>query len=137
MDYFRINYNKLENLKQINFYKVIILILCIFILLIFLSSNIKTSKSYEVYGIYKDNILTIKLNVKLSDKIKSNEYIIFNNKKTNFKINNYGEFEIINNEIYQELKLILDEKFYDNEVGVAILHYDKKSIFKHILDLFK
>jgi len=137
MEYFQVNYSKLLNLKQINFYKLIIIIFCIFILIIVCSLNIKVFQKVECYGIFKDNILNININSKLSDKIKSSKYIIFNDKKIYFKINKYGNYELLNDEIYQDIELSTDKKFYDNEIGIVKFYYGKKSVFKYILDLFK
>ena len=137
MDYFKINYNKLQNLSQINFYKIIFLIFILLIILFILSFKINISKRYEFYGIYKENLLNIKIEKTLSGKLKNSKYILFNDIKTNFKINDYGDYEIINNDIYQEIELIVDEKFYDNEIGLVEFYCDKKILFKYILDLFK
>lgn len=137
MDYFKINYSKLKNIKEINFYKIVIVVLCIFIILFIMSFYIEVNKKWEGYGIVNDNILKIKINNKLSDNFKSDNTIIFNNKRTNFKINSYGTYEIINNEIYQDIELIVDGNFYDNEIGLVEFYYDKKILFKYILDLFK
>jgi len=137
MDYFKINYNKLENMPQIKFYKIIFIFLSLLIILFIMSFYIKVDKKLECYGIINNNVLKIKINNELSDSFKSLEYIIFNDKKIKFKINNYGNYEIINNEIYQEIELIVDEKFYDNEIGLVEFYYDKKILFKYILDLFK
>lgn len=136
MEFFKINYSKLENLPQLKFYKLIIFILSLFVILIILACNIEIYEKSKCYGIYSNNILTININNKLSDKLKSSKYIIFNNKKMNFKINSYGNYEIIDNEIYQEIELVVDNNFYDNEVGLVEFYYDKKSVFKFVLDLF-
>ena len=137
MNFFKINYNKLENMKEIKFYKLILIIIIIFIVLIVISLKIEISKKFQCYGLYYDNILSLKINSELSDKLKKSEYIIFKNQKNNFEIKEYGNYEILNNEVYQEINLIVDNKFYDNEVGLVEFYYDKKSVFKYILDLFK
>lgn len=137
MDYFKINYNKLENLYQINFYKLVFVIFIFLIILFVMTFFIKVDKKWECYGIINDNILKIKINNELSDSLKSLEYIRFNDKNINFKINSFGNYEIVNNEIYQEIELIIDEKFYDNEIGLVEFYYDRGILFKYILDLFK
>ena len=130
MDYFKINYNKLENLRQINYYKFIIGMLIIIFVLFILGLKINTYHKLQTYGIYSNNSLQIKIESRLSDEMKNSEYIVFNDKKTKLK-------EIINNNIYQEITIIMDEKFYNNEIGLVEFYYGKESIFNYILDLFK
>ena len=129
MKYYKINYNKLENLHQINYFK--------FIFLIILSCNVSSYHTLNIYGIYKDDLLHIKTNILFSEAVKTSEYVIFDNKKIKYKIDNFGDYEIVNNEIYQNIDLHLDKKFYDNEVGLFKLHYHKEKLIKFIFKLFK
>ena len=137
MKYFKINYCRLQNLTQINYYIVVFVMLILIVILLLIASLKTISIKEEYYGIYVDNVLNIKINVKLSDKFKSKEHIIFNNKKTKYKIVKFNDFEIVNNEIYQNITLALDEDFHNNEVGLVELYYDKKSILNYIFELFK
>ena len=137
MKYFRINYFKLQNLNQLKYYVVIFVVIFLIIILLLISSLTTVSIKEEFYGLYVDNVLKLKINVKLSDKFKKCKYIVFNDKKTNCKMIEFNDFEIINNEIYQEIDLTIDKKFNNNEVGVVELYYDKKTILKYIFDLFK
>jgi len=137
MEYFRINYNKLQNLSQKKYYIVIIIVFLSLLLLISISCVIDTYEKFSVYGVYNNNILKIKINNKLSDTLKNNQYIKFNEQKTTYKILSFGEYEIIDNEIYQEVNLAIDDNFINNEVGLVELYYDKKKIIKYILELFK
>lgn len=137
MDYFKINYSKLKSLPIIGINKLIIVLVIIIIFVIFCASKITIYEKEKVYGIYLDNILTIKVNNMYSKHLDKSEYIIFNNKMVNFKLKEYGEYEIINNEIYQEIKIIVDEEFYQNEVGIVEFYFDKKSLLKYIINLLK
>lgn len=137
MDFFKINYSKLENLREIKFYKLILCICICFIILLVVSCNIKIHEEFQGYGIYSENILAFNITSELSDKLKNSKYIIFNDIKTKFEIREYGKYEIINNEVYQEIKIIIDEKFYHDEVGIVKFYYDEKSIYKYILNLFR
>lgn len=140
MKYFRINYDRLKNLEQINFYKIIIIIVINLIILLIVACNLSVYHKISFYGIYNDNILIIKINNKLSDIIKNNQYIKFNNKKTKYEIdtlNGFGEYEIIDNEIYQIINLKVDTKFNNNEVGLVELYYNKQKIIKYIFESFK
>ncbi len=137
MNYFKINYNRLENLPQINFYKFVFSVIVIFIIMIFISYVMNTYKTINLYGYYNDGILHIKINNILSDKIKSEDHLYFNNQKTFYEVSSFGEYEIINNEIYQAVNLKLKDNFINNEVGVVKIKYDKKRILNYILDLFK
>lgn len=137
MDYFKINYSKLRNLPEKKFDKLIILFVIIIIFVVFCANKIMIYEKEQVYGIYLDNILTIKLNNKYFKYLDKSEYIKFNDSKVNFKIKEYGEYEIINNEIYQEVKIIVDKDFYQNEVGIVEFYYDKKSVLKYIINLLE
>lgn len=140
MKYFRINYERLRNLEQINFYKIIIIIIISLIFLVIVACNVSIYHKISFYGIYSDNILTIKINNKLSDTIKKGQYIKFNGVKTKYKIDTltgYGEYEIIDNEIYQVINLKVDTEFYNNEVGLVELYYNKQKIIKYIFESFK
>jgi len=137
MEYFKINYYRLKNINQIKFFQIVFVLIIIFIILIILSFNKNIQSKVSFSGIYNDNILKIKINNKLSDILNDNEYIVFNNVKTTYGILDYGEYEIIDNEIYQIVNLTVDEKYKDNEVGIVELYYNKQKIFDFILDLFK
>ncbi len=137
MDYYQINYKKLENIHQIRysfFIGVFILIITIIVILSFINYAYDIE---EFYGIYNDNILTFKINTKLSDKLKKENILSFNNKEVNYKILEFKDYEIINNEIYEIVELKIDGDFYQNEVGIIKIYFDKKRIIFHILDLFK
>jgi hypothetical protein len=137
MDYYKINYKKLENIHQIRysfFIGVFILIITIIVILSFINYAYDIE---EFYGIYNDNILTFKINTKLSDKLKKENILSFNNKEVNYKILEFKDYEIINNEIYEIVELKIDGDFYQNEVGIIKIYFDKKRIIFHILDLFK
>lgn len=137
MDYYQINYKKLENIHQIRysfFIGVFILIITIIVILSFINYAYDIE---EFYGIYNDNILTFKINTKLSDKLKKENILSFNNKEVNYKILEFKDYEIINNEIYEIVELEIDGDFYQNEVGIIKIYFDKKRIMFHILDLFK
>jgi len=137
MKCFKVNYNKLQNMHQIKYFVVIISILLLLIVLIILSCFINAYQSVSFYGIYNDNILKIKINNKLSDTLKNNQYIEFNEHKTKYKMIDFGEYEIIDNEIYQEVDLFVDNYFIDNEVGIVKLRYNKQKIINYIFELFK
>lgn len=137
MDLFKINYNKLSNLRQLNFNILIIIVMLLFMILIFVSLNIEVYKTFECMGIYSNNTLKIKINSKLSDNLKNAEYSFFQNQKLNFQIVNFGSYELIDNTIFQEIDLSVDKKFYDNEIGLVEFYYQKQKLLIYIFDLFK
>jgi len=124
-------------MHEIKYYKFIIFIIIISIVLIIVSLFTYTSKQISFYGIYNDKNIHIKFNTKLSDKIKNNEYLKFNNIKTKYSILEFGDYEIIDNEIYQNIILTVDNDFINNEVGLIELSYDNEKTINYILDLFK
>ena len=137
MEYFKINYNKLQNLHQLKYFIVITIILVLFILLLILSFLKSIYKVETLVGIYTDNILKIKINITFSDTLKNNKYITFNDKKTKYEIIGFEDYEIIDNEVYQIVDLKVDGDFYQNEVGIVKLYYDREKIITYVLDLFK
>ena len=136
MDY-KINYKKLENLKQTNYIIFIAIFVLILILLLIIGYFKSMNEIETFYGIYSDDVLTFKINSKLSDKLKSQNKFSFNNKNVNYKIINFSDYEILNNEIYVTVNMELDGDFYQNEVGEIKLVFDKKKIIFYIFDLFK
>lgn len=138
MEYFRINYAKLQNLKQIKFSIVLIIIPLFILFLIIIANQNKVSKKIETYGIYQDGVLQLQINNELSDIIKSNNTLIFNNKKTHYIISSFENYELIDEVIYQNILLTIDENnFVNNEVGKIELYYDKQKIINYIFELFK
>ncbi|MBE6156518.1 MAG: hypothetical protein E7161_02110 [Firmicutes bacterium] len=137
MKSYKINYHRLQNLFQIKYYIVVIIIVCLLTFLIIISCFINVYQISSFYGIYNDNVLKIKINNKLSDILKNNQYIEYNNQKTTYKILQFGEYEIINNEIYQEVDMTIDGNFVNNEVGLVKFYYNKQKIIEYILELFK
>jgi len=136
MDYFKINYDKLENIKQIKYHIVITVVICLIVLFILISCFIKINKKITLYGICNDNILKIKINTKLSDNIKNSDHLNFNKKKLKYKIGSYGDYEIIDNEIYQEINLSI-ENVMNDEVGKIEVYSKEEKLIKFIFDLFK
>lgn len=137
MEYFKINYNKLQNLHQIKFYIVIIIIIVILMFLIVTACFMSTTKKISLYGYYNEGVLKVKINNKLSDILKNNKTLEFNNHKISYKELSYGEYEILENEIYQEVDIAIEKKFLNNEIGTVEIHYDKQKVIKYIFDLFK
>lgn len=137
MDYFRINYKKLEHLHQINYFVFVCIVFVLLIVLIVIACTNYTYREETFYGIYSDNILKLKTNIKLSDKLKNNKKIIFNNKEVSYKVVGFEDYEIIDNEIFQTVDLELDGEFLNSEVGKVKLYYDKKKIIAYIFELFK
>jgi len=137
MELFKINYNKLSNLRQLKFNVIVIIVILLFVMLIFLSLNIEVYKKFECMGIYSNNTLKITINSELSDNLKNAEYIIFQNKKLIFQIVNFGNYEVIDNTTFQEIDLSVDEKFYDNEIGLVEFYYQKQKLLFYIFELFK
>ncbi len=137
MEYFKVNYGVLQNLRQIKFYKIVLIILIILVLLLKVAHNSIVWQHIECESIYINDNLSLTINVQLSDKLKKAKYITFNDAKANIDKINYGDYEMISNEVYQNINLIIDRKFSNNEVGVLKIYYEEKSILKIVLDLFK
>ena len=136
MDYFKVNYSKLENMYQINYNFVLIGIVIALLLFIILSSIINVTHTVSFYGIYSNGTLQFKINYMLSDVVKNGEYLTFNNEKTKYEIINYLDYEIYNDNVYQNIELKVDKNFIDNEVGLVKIHYHKEKLISYILKLF-
>ena len=136
MDYFKINYSKLYNMPIFKYHYLIYAISLSLLIVIIFSFKVDVYKTYTTYGIYNDNVLYLKIHNKLSDKL-NNAYIMFENKKFKVKVHEYLDYELISNEVYQNISIIIDKDTYDNQVVKTTIYYDKEKIYKHILDLFK
>ena len=136
MDYFKINYDKLRNLKEIKYYILVIIVIIIFVIFLIISFFIKVSKEVKYYGIINNGVLKINIESKLSDALKNNDTLEFNNEIIKYELIGFGEYQIVNDYIIQEANLKV-ENCYDNEVGEVTIHYKKIRLCKYILDLFK
>lgn len=137
MNYFQVNYYRLRNLSQKHLFAIIILIIIIGIFILGFSYFKVVSRKYNCYGIYQNNLLNIKVMQDKIDIFKDNKKLIFNNKDVKYKINNMGEYELIDNKIYQNIYLTIDGDVYDNEVGEVEIYYRKEKLIKFIFELFK
>ena len=137
MNYFQVNYYRLRNLSQKHLFAIIILIIIIGIFILGFSYFKVVSRKYNCYGIYQNNLLNIKVMQDKIDIFKDNKKLIFNKKEVKYKINNMGEYELIDNKIYQNIYLTIDGDVYDNEVGEVEIYYHKEKLIKFIFELFK
>lgn len=137
MNYFQVNYYRLRNLSQKHLFAIIILIIIIGIFILGFSYFKVVSRKYNCYGIYQNNLLNIKVMQDKIDIFKDNKKLIFNKKEVKYKINNMGEYELIDNKIYQNIYLTIDGDVYDNEVGEVEIYYRKEKLIKFIFELFK
>ena len=137
MNYFQVNYYRLRNLSQKHLFAIIILIIIIGIFILGFSYFKVVSRKYNCYGIYQNKLLNIKVMQDKIDIFKDNKKLIFNKKEVKYKIKNMGEYELIDNKIYQNIYLTIDGDVYDNEVGEVEIYYRKEKLIKFIFELFK
>ena len=137
MNYFQVNYYRLRNLSQKHLFAIIILIIIIGVFILGFSYFKVVSRKYNCYGIYQNNLLNIKVMQDKIDIFKDNKELVFNNHKVAYKIKNMGEYELIDNKIYQNIYLTIDGDVYDNEVGEVEIYYRKEKLIKFIFELFK
>lgn len=137
MNYFQVNYYRLRNLSQKHLFAIIILIIIIGIFILGFSYFKVVSRKYNCYGIYQNNVLNIKVSQDKIDIFKDNKKLVFNKHKVAYKIYNMGEYELIDNKIYQNIYLTIDGDVYDNEVGEVEIYYRKEKLIKFIFELFK
>ncbi len=137
MDYFKVNYDKLKNLEQKNYYIIIVFGLFIILYVSFLAFFIKVKKNITYYGIINDGVLNLKINSELSDKIKKGNTLKFKDTTTSYTVLSFNEYDIIDNIIYESISLKLDGNFYNNEVGKVTIYYDDEKLCKYVFDLFK
>ena len=137
MNYLKINYQKLLNLKihKYIFWDFLFILIIILSLIYVFTHSI--SKRLTCYGVYDGLVLKIIANESLSDAISKNKTLYFNNTKVNYEIDEYGEYQVIDDVIYQQIDLAIDKELYDNEVGEVKLYYEKKKLITFILELFK
>lgn len=136
MNLFNINYDKLSNLKQINFKVLILIVIFSLFVLIFISFKIDIYNIGEFYGIYKNNKLNVQIDRKLSENIHNVDYIIFKKEKILIKNIDFINYEVIDNNIVENIELKLDKGLFDNEVGIVKFYYGKQKLINYILELF-
>ncbi len=135
-DYY-LNYDKLKRLTIKKFSKIVYMMIFLLILLIILACHFSIERKIVTYGIIENDLLVIEINEKLSDKIKNNNKLFFNNKEMNYKVMGFGKYQILNNEIVEDIELRVDHYVYQNEVGKVTIPYEKQKIIKYIYELFK
>ncbi len=137
MDYLKINYYKLQHLK-IKKYNLLIFLIIGLIIFSFIYINQKEiPKRIESYGVYDGLVLKIIADKSLSEAITKNNSLTFKGKKVNYEIAEFGEYEMLNNTLYQEIDLIIDKDYNPNETGEVIVYFDQVKIRTFILELFK
>lgn len=137
MDYYKINYEKLQRLYQIKFIIIVVFIIFLFIILALYSLTFKIDKVISCYGVVEDNKLKIKIESELSDTLKNGNKLSFNGTFTTYWISEFSSYDIVDNVVFEEVYLTVDKKFYDNEVGIVELHYGKQKLLTYILELFE
>ncbi len=137
MNYVNVNYSMLRNIKQIKFGVVIFIISLLIIMLMYISCIMYGSKVIMLYGIINGNVIETKYNIELSDAFNKVDYITFNNKRVTIIDYEYKGYELINDSIYQNIYITIDEELKNNEVGKLKVKYDRKRIIKYIVDLLK
>lgn len=137
MNYCNVNYESLKRIKVTKYFTFLVIVFLILIGLFLYLKKIQITSNYEVYGIYENDMLHVKIHSNLSDKLNKCRYIIFQDKKVEITNLNFYDYEFINEEIYQSVLLTLDAKFKQNEIGIVKIPMQEKNVFDYILELFK
>lgn len=137
MNYYNVNYESLKRIKVTKYFTFLVIVFLILIGLFLYLKKIQISSNYEVYGIYENDMLHVKIHNNLSDTLNKCKYVIFQNKKVKITNLNFYDYEFINEEIYQTVSFTLDKKFKQNEIGIVKIPMQEKSAFNYILELFK
>ena len=133
---YAVNYDKLQNLKQIKYYLFILGIIFLILFFIIFSLFINVNRKVSYYGVFNNGMLNIKINIELSDEIKKNHILKYNNENYRYEIQEFGDIEIVDNKIMQDVKLNVEGNNYSNEVGLITFNYHKQKLCKYILELF-
>lgn len=137
MNYYNVCYESLKKIKEIKYFRFLIIFLVILIGLILSTWDLVITKNYETYGFYENNLLHLKITNILSDKLNEGDEIIFKDKLVKIDKIVYGNFEFVNDDIYQDVFLTLNKEFYQNEVGIVKIRDDNFKLLKYIFELFK
>ncbi len=127
-------YDNHLSLININYkeYLTILLVPIIFILLLVLSLTLERSDKLKVKYVYSNNLFTITVPIENSDNIIAADYLLLDNKKYKFNINNI-ENDLINN--YQIIDVEIQTTKIDNQVGTIIFSFNKEKILKKVIKL--
>ncbi len=137
MDYLKINYHKLLHLKiHRGILFDLLLILAISLILIYAFTH-SITKKMDCYGVYDGLVLQIVASEALSEAISKSHTLVFNDTKFNYEVDEYGEYQIVDDVIYQQIDIAIDKELPPNEVGKVTIYYEKEKIITFILKLFK
>lgn len=137
MNYYNVNYESLKRIKVTKYFTFLVIIFLILIGLFLYLKKMQIISNYEIYGIYENDMLHLKIHSNLSDKLNKCQYVIFQDKKVKITNLTFNDYEFINEEIFQTVYLTLNEKFKQNEIGIVKIPMQEKNAFDYILELFK
>ncbi len=130
------NYNVLKNIREINYFKIILLVFIIIFISVLITMFIKINVSNTYSGIYNNNVINLKIERNQLSEIIKNKKLLINKEEVlinNIEINNY---EIIDDNIFGNILITVDKSFINNEI-LDIEVVNKERLLYYILKLFK
>lgn len=121
------SYNELINIKY-HLYHIFIIITAIVIIITIYILNIKIYSAYNTKGFIKNNKLVLNIPIENSEVIINGEYLVIEDKKYNYEIENISEILLSNNINYQEVILNLKNDFKENSIIETTIYYDKEKV---------
>lgn len=121
------SYNELINIKY-HLYHIFIIITAIVIIITIYILNIKIYSAYNTKGFIKNSKLVLNIPIENSEVIINGEYLVIEDKKYNYEIENISEILLSNNINYQEIILNLKNDFKENSIIETTIYYDKEKV---------
>ena len=130
------NYNVLKNIRERDYFKIILLVFIIIFISALITIFIKINVSNTYSGIYNNNVINLKIERNQLSEIIKNKKLLINKEEVlinNIEINNY---EIIDDNIFGNILITVDKSFINNEI-LDIEVINKERLLYYILKLFK
>lgn len=130
-----IEYNEAEEVRKKYFIYKFILIFSLFFLLLFIFLRVLKLKDSDIIeGVYANNNLNLLVSNSVLEKIKKSSNLKYNNKKYNFTIKENNNYSYIEDKIFVEIILeVEDLKVIDNSIIKIYFIYNEETIWNIII----
>lgn len=128
------NYHSLLNIKYrfliFNYVTIAVIIITLILMIL-----IFTYSSYSTMGVYSGDEIIINVPLENSDAVMKGNYLMINDHKYNYKINEISSLQELNYVNYQEYHIKVNNTYKQNEVLEITFYYKKQRVIKKLLEI--